>query len=99
MTTILKTLLVAALLLVPTHAQSQGSKCLPRSVLVERLSNQYNESLVGGGLQSPQQLLEVWTNESSGTFTVFITRADGLSCILASGKYWSDHKKIPGIPS
>lgn len=82
---------LAALLACP--ASAQGAKCLPRTVLVEDLRNKYNERLSGGGLQNPQQLLEVWVSPESGSFTVFITRVDGLACIMATGKHWHSNRR------
>ncbi|SEL52572.1 hypothetical protein SAMN05443999_1064 [Roseovarius azorensis] len=78
----------AAALAPPAHAQ--GITCLPRESLVERLENRYKEHLIGGGLQNPQQLLEVWASGETGSFTVFVTRPDGVSCIVATGQHWND---------
>ncbi len=78
----------AAALAPPAHAQ--GITCLSREVLVERLENRYTEHLIGGGLQNPLQLLEVWASGEKGSFTVFVTRPDGVSCIIATGQHWND---------
>lgn len=79
----------AAALAPPEAAHAQAMTCLPRAALVERLEDRYKEHLAGGGLQSPQQLLEVWASEETGSFTVFITRPDGVSCIVATGQHWT----------
>ncbi|MET4101545.1 hypothetical protein ABIE58_000966 [Roseovarius sp. MBR-78] len=71
------------------QAQAQGLTCLPRAALVERLEGAYKESPTGGGLQNPQQLLEVWASSETGSFTVFITRPNGVSCIVATGQHWT----------
>lgn len=85
----MKRLILAALAaLFACPATAQGTKCLPRSLLVADLEAKYGERLTGGGLQNPQQLLEVWTSPISGSFTVFITRADGMACVMATGKHW-----------
>jgi len=85
----MKRLILAALAaLFACPAVAQGTRCLPRSTLVADLESKYGEQLAGGGLQNPQQLLEVWTSPTSGSFTVFITRADGMACIMATGKHW-----------
>ncbi|GAB4282632.1 MAG: hypothetical protein Kow0058_01150 [Roseovarius sp.] len=70
-------------------AEAQAARCLPRSALVEALQQRYGEQMTGGGLQSAQRLLEVWSSAETGTFTVFFTQADGTSCILATGQYWT----------
>ncbi len=74
---------------VAAQAQAQGVACLPRDALVERLEGRYKESPAGGGLQNPQQLLEVWASEETGSFTVFVTRPNGVSCIVATGQNWT----------
>lgn len=75
--------------LIAPSAMAQASKCLPRQVLVDDLTKKYNEKMTGGGLQNAKQLLEIWASPASGSFTVFITRADGLACIMATGKHWN----------
>lgn len=77
----------AAALAPPAFAQSM--QCLPRTALVEKLTTSYGEEMTGGGLQNPQQLLEIWTSERTGSFTVFITKPNGVSCILATGLHWA----------
>jgi hypothetical protein len=77
----------AAALAPPASAQSM--QCLPRAALIERLTVDFNEEITGGGLQNPQQLLEVWSSASTGSFTVFITRPSGIACIVATGLHWN----------
>ena len=86
--------LVAAALVFGTAALAppafaQESQCLPRDALIDKLQMKYGERLTGGGLQSPQQLLEVWSSDRSGSFTVFFTRPDGVSCVVATGQNWN----------
>ena len=76
----------AAALAPPALAQS--SACMPRAALVQNLETKYGERLTGGGLKSAMQVVEVWSSDESGSFTVIVTRADGLACIIAAGKYW-----------
>jgi len=52
--------------------EAQNLRCLPRETLVETLQANYGEALTGGGLVSPQRILEVWSSEDSG-------REDGAS--------------------
>lgn len=85
---------LAAASFTATDAAAQGVKCLPRQALVEDLASKYNEQLTAGGLQNAQQLVEIWASPNSGSFTVFITRADGLACIMATGKHWNSNMDI-----
>ncbi len=56
--------------------------------MVQILETRYNESLDSAGLQSPQLMLEIWSSDESGSFTVLITKPDGKSCVVASGQNW-----------
>jgi len=82
----------------PAHAQS----CAPRDRIVERLADTFGEGLAAGGLQSAQQVIEVWAAPETGTWTVLVSRADGIACVLATGTNW--HQQDPalvlmGVPS
>jgi len=83
----------AAALAPPALAQSLS--CLPRDTLVQKLETGFGERLVGGGLQSAQRLLEVWSSDETGTFTVFVTSPGGISCIVATGQHWNSVSAPP----
>lgn len=57
-------------------------------MVVERLTDRYGETLAAGGLRSDNHLLEVWAAVDTGTWTVLMTRADGIACVLATGTDW-----------
>lgn len=78
----------AAALAPPLAAQT--ALCLPREALVASLEAQYSETLAGGGLQSGTRLIELWRSKDSGTFTILLTRPDGISCVVATGQHWHD---------
>ncbi|WP_428672210.1 hypothetical protein [Roseibium sp.] len=84
----------------PTTLSAQ-TVCADRGDLVNNLTNRYGEAFAGGGLQSEEQIVEVWFSEEKGTWTVLMTRADGKSCIMASGTNWHDPGEVDlpkGIP-
>ena len=81
--------LIALALAAPTTIQAQTA-CADRDDLVANLETRYGEAFAGGGLQNAQQIVEVWFSEEQGTWTVLMTRADGRSCIMASGTNWRD---------
>lgn len=65
-----------------------ASACGLRENVVDRLQSQYSEALTAGGLQAGrnvQTVVEVWASEETGTFTVMLTNARGVSCIVATG--------------
>jgi len=81
----------AAALAPPVMAQSVT--CLPRTALVQSLESTHGEHLTGGGMQNALHVVEVWSSAQSGSFTVFVTRADGMACIVATGQNW--HNSVP----
>lgn len=92
---------VAALGLGAAPAQAQ-TNCAPRDLVHERLKSNFGEALTAGGLQSQSQVLEVWASDATGTWTVLMTTAQGLTCVIASGTNW--HQNAPklalmGVPS
>ncbi len=92
-------LAVAGIGAAPAHAQNA---CAPRDTVLERLKTGYGETLAAGGLRSQSQVLEVWASEDTGTWTVLMTDANGMTCVMASGTNW--HQNDPklaamGVPS
>lgn len=88
-----KRLVAAALVfgttaLAPPATQAQNN-CAPREILTERLTNRYSERLTGGGLQNSNTVLEVWASDKTGSFTVLVTQANGISFLVASGSNWN----------
>lgn len=90
---ILKTALVLVALValswpVPVHAQTV---CGERGKIVGYLSSRYFEQPVSMGLSKNGSVLEVFASEK-GTWTILVTRPDGVTCMIASGKAW---EKLP----
>lgn len=81
-------LIVGALLMsgIPARAQTN---CAPREVLPPRLAETYGETLRALGLAANNTLVEIYASEETGTWTVVVTRPDGLSCLVASGGDWT----------
>ncbi|WP_170481131.1 hypothetical protein [Ruegeria arenilitoris] len=85
----------------PAFAQN----CAEREHLITKLQNSYSEKLAFGGLQKTrgaQSVMEVWTSEETGSYTVLVTHANGISCIVAVGTdfFEATSKETPdGIPS
>lgn len=91
--TLLRNGLLALALIGPTGLHAQAN-CADRETVVSKLANSYGEEFGGGGLQNAQQILEVWYSEDKGTWTVLMTRADGRTCIMASGTNWRDPGEV-----
>lgn len=63
--------------------------CAPRAGLVAQLEMKYSEKLSAFGFQSSSQVMEVWSSSETGSWTLLVTRADGTSCVVASGMHWT----------
>lgn len=77
-----------ALLVVHGLPASAQSGCAERDGLTEYLSSEFGETLNSGGLRDAASLYEVWVSDTTGTWTILKTNADGTACIVASGTHW-----------
>ena len=68
------------------------SLCEKRDAIVVKLKEIYNENHVASGLESASKMVEIWTG-ANGTWTILVTRASGISCVVASGDNWLDLPK------
>ncbi|SCZ72518.1 hypothetical protein SAMN04488118_11478 [Epibacterium ulvae] len=71
-----------------TAPPAWAMNCADRSVVIERLQSKFSETLTVGGLQNNRQassLVEIWSSGETGTFTILVTRPNGISCVVAAG--------------
>lgn len=85
-----KRILTSALLfgMACTGPPAWALSCAPREALVARLTSDYAETLTARGLQNGAALIEVWTSADRGSFTILLTRPDGISCVMSTGTHW-----------
>ena len=76
---------LAILLMVPVAAQSAPS-CAPRELVVDRLADKFGETRQSIGLGANNAVVEVFASETSGSWTITVTSANGLTCLVASGQ-------------
>ena len=81
----MKPLLLAALILAATPVLGQGRNCADRESIIDLLAGQYEEHPQMIGLAPGTTVLEVFANESTGTWSILVTTARGLTCLVASG--------------
>lgn len=62
--------------------------CANRADITSNLAEKFGETHIGGGLQSGTQMIEIWSSAKTGSFTILLTRPNGISCIVSSGKHW-----------
>lgn len=71
-----------------TAPPALAASCAARDSVVAKLQDTYSEELTFGGLQrvrGGQTVMEVWASKETGTFTILLTHANGISCIVAAG--------------
>jgi hypothetical protein len=64
--------------------------CSDYKAVREQLAKRYEEAPISTGLQSNGNVLQVFTSERTGTWTVVSTTPAGVSCILAVGRSWEE---------
>ena len=77
-------------------AEAQQVACAPHDAMAKRLGARFAEVPASKGLASSGKLVELFTSEDGGTWTLVLTEPRGVSCIVAAGKYWYD---VPAIPT
>jgi hypothetical protein len=85
---------LAVCLAMPALAQE---RCAPRDVQTGILTGKFGESVIAMGL-TPDGVVEYWANPETGTWTVTITRPDGILCgIIAGLNFEAREAAKPGV--
>jgi hypothetical protein len=63
--------------------------CAPSAQMEQRLTQQLGTSRHATGLRSPEEVVEIWTDQRGG-WTMVVSYASGRSCIVAMGDHWSE---------
>ncbi len=69
----------------PAFAQQQQN-CGSRDTVVDRLSSKYGESRQSIGMAPKGRVVEVFASQETGTWTITVTTANGMMCLVASGQ-------------
>ncbi|WP_294619886.1 hypothetical protein [uncultured Roseovarius sp.] len=77
---------LACAALLGTAANAQPQNCAPREVVVDRLADRFGETRQSMGLGANNAMVEVFASPTSGTWTIIVTSAHGISCLVASGQ-------------
>ncbi|SDZ78049.1 hypothetical protein [Rubrimonas cliftonensis] len=70
------------------NAATGAAPCAPRDQIVTQLEKKYGETRRGAGLQNRGSVTEVFASSETGTWTILVTRPDGVSCAVAAGEAW-----------
>lgn len=77
--------MILFLLAGPVLSQS-ARNCGERADVVQRLAEGYGESRQSIGIGSNNSVVEVFASLETGTWTITVTAAGGLTCLVASGQ-------------
>lgn len=71
-------------------ADPQATTCGPHTDVVKALGDRFHETQSAMALTSAGTLLEVLTADGGATWTIIVSRPDGLSCVVAAGQDWQE---------
>ncbi|MGH1477958.1 MAG: hypothetical protein ACRBM6_04390 [Geminicoccales bacterium] len=74
-------------------------ECASHDKVTNFLDSKHTETPVSLGLATDGKVLEVFSTEDGETWTVVMTAPEGVSCIVATGKYWQDLPTKPKGPA
>lgn len=74
----------------PASAQTV---CGIHDAVAKKLNDGFNEQPTSGGLSNNGGMLEVYTSPD-GSWTIVLTRPDGLSCLMATGEHWETYERM-----
>ena len=86
-------LFIASLAPAPAHAQAA---CADRDEIVSALESRYGERPVAAGLAGERAIVEVFAAPDGATWTILLTRPDGISCAILAGEAWRPVPKPAG---
>ena len=89
--------LALALCILAAPAMAQQQPCMARDRMIAGLAVKYAEARQYIGLTSTGLVMEAFA-AWSGTWTITITRPDGVMCVLASGVSFEAMIEVPGQP-
>lgn len=88
---------LGAAFFMPASASALTLSCVPRGAVFDSLRENHGELPAFRGVTASGALLEVLVGPS-GSFTVFVSFPDGLTCPLTTGEGWRDVPEASGDP-
>lgn len=88
-----------------SQADAQATRvCLPQAnSLVDQLGKHYGEVLTAAGVDAAGNLVQIYSSDTKGTWTIAITVPGGPTCVVSSGEGWTREQAAnmpkPGNPA
>lgn len=79
-------------------AGENGRTCAPRAEIVQLLTDRYREVPSGAGVSESGDVAFEMFRSSTGSWTITMTTANGLTCVMAAGRDWQDGDKVASLP-
>ena len=84
-------LVLGAVAAAPAARAAQApTACGQHTDVIKALGDKFHEKQAATALTSAGTLLEVLTADDGATWTIIVSRPDGLSCVVAAGQNWQD---------
>ncbi|MEM6933720.1 MAG: hypothetical protein AAF526_09040 [Pseudomonadota bacterium] len=83
---LLGTLIAASTLLIAADAAAAARICGKREAIVDQLRTKYGETAQSRGLAQGAGMVEIFANNTSGSWTIVVTHPTGMTCLMASGE-------------
>lgn len=80
-------MVIVAILGTAGNAAQAQTSCDAHSTMVEKLEGNYQEVQAGLGLATNGALVQLYVSES-GSWTMLLTNARGVACLIAAGHNW-----------
>ena len=84
------TILGAVAMSHPAAADQAPTACGPHPDVIKALGDRFHETQAATAMTSAGTLLEVLTANDGSTWTIIVSRPDGLSCVVAAGQNWQE---------
>lgn len=82
----MRAVLAFALIALSSPVSAQQQQCGPRNTVVAHLADKYSETRRSVGLTANNMMMEVYASAASGSWTITVTSAQGITCLVASGQ-------------
>lgn len=103
LTLLVRAAIAATLVANTPYAEAETRQaCAARDQVVRKLEERFGETLRSIGLHQSDGVVEVYSSEETGTWTILMTRPDGISCLISSGQMWEQDAaplQKPGEPA
>jgi hypothetical protein len=81
---------ILCLLALTISAKAHEVQCGPRDLVVQYLEQKWNERQKVTGVSQDNIVMELYASEETGTWTIVMSNVDGTSCLIASGRGFSN---------